>query len=124
MGTDARKKEILLVEDDPDVSDMMALYLESEGYHVAAAANGQEALNYLERSGRPALILLDLMMPVMNGWEFRERLRQTPGLAQIPVVLLSADSKVPEEAARLGVASYLRKPVEFERLLRVIERYC
>jgi CheY-like chemotaxis protein len=124
MGTDARKKEILLVEDDPDISDMMALYLESEGYEVAAAANGQEALNYLEHSGRPSLILLDLMMPVMNGWEFRERQRQTPGLSQIPVVLLSADSKVPEEAARLGVESYLRKPVEFENLLKVIERYC
>jgi CheY-like chemotaxis protein len=124
MGMDARKKEILLVEDDPDISDMMELYLRSEGYAVAAAANGQEALSYLERSGRPALILLDLMMPVMNGWEFRERQRQHPGLAQIPVVLLSADSKVPEEAARLGAASYLRKPVEFDTLLKVIERYC
>jgi CheY-like chemotaxis protein len=123
MSAMAQGKDILLVEDDYDVRDMMTLFLESEGFHVVAASNGQEAIDYLEHSPLPSLILLDLMMPVMNGWEFRQRQRQDPSLSQIPVVVISADSNVREKAARLGVAGYLAKPIEFDTLLRVISPY-
>lgn len=118
------EKEILLVEDDFDVRDMMTIFLESEGYQVAAAANGQEAIDHLSHSRPPCLILLDLMMPVMNGWEFRQRQQQDPNLARIPVIVISADNNVREKAAHLGAASYLAKPIDFDALLEVIRRYC
>jgi CheY-like chemotaxis protein len=124
MGARAQKNDILLVEDDFDVRDMMTFFLESEGYRVAAAANGQEAIDYLKRGQVPRLILLDLMMPVMNGWEFRQQQQQDPRLSQIPVVVISADSNVREKANSLGASNYLAKPIEFDMLLEVIKSFC
>lgn len=114
---------ILLVEDDFDVRDMMTIFLESEGYQVTAVENGQEAINFLKQSRTPNLILLDLMMPVMNGWEFRKRQRQDPNLSKIPVIIISADANIHEEAIQLGADNYLTKPIEFETLLEVIRKY-
>ncbi|HYE73931.1 MAG TPA: response regulator [Blastocatellia bacterium] len=119
----AHDKGILLVEDDFDLRDMMTVFLEGEGYDVTAVANGQEAIDFLLRSGRPKLILLDLMMPVMNGWEFRRSQRQDPRLSRIPVVIISADANVREEAVQLGADSYLTKPIEFDALLKIIRNY-
>jgi len=124
MGARAQKNDILLVEDDFDVRDMMTFFLESEGYRVTAAANGQEAIDYLKKGQTPRLILLDLMMPVMNGWEFRQQQQQDPRLSQIPVVVISADSNVREKANRLGASNYLAKPIEFDVLLKVIKSLC
>ena len=115
---------ILLVEDNTDTRDSMAMLLELEGYAVVGAANGQEALDRLHDNGRPCLILLDLMMPVLDGWGFRAGQRSEPAIAGIPVIVLSADGSVSQKASSLGAVGYLRKPVEVSELLLMIKSYC
>jgi CheY-like chemotaxis protein len=113
---------ILIIEDDPDLREMMAQMLSLEGFRAETAANGREALQYLSRGDIPDVILLDLMMPVMDGWEFRRRQRQDPALAPLPVVVLSALDA--PRAADLGGTAYLKKPLDFDRLLDLVRRYC
>jgi CheY-like chemotaxis protein len=113
---------ILLVEDNDDVREMMVLALQLGGGHtVWAAANGQQALAILDEGRRPSLILADLMMPIMNGWELRAALMKDPRLARIPVVVISA---VSGEMAQVAAAGYLPKPVDIDRLLDVVGEYC
>src|SRR5216684_2351169 len=81
---------VLIVEDDDDLRDMMAQLLTIEGFRAVAVANGREALEHLQSAEKPDVILLDLMMPVMDGWEFRRRQKADPDLAQVPVIVLSA----------------------------------
>jgi len=114
---------ILVVEDDPDVRDALTTILETEGYHVVKACDGQEALGQL-RASTPSLILLDLYMPVMNGWAFRAEQLRDPKLASIPVVVVSADSMVAKRAADLGAAGYVGKPIDFDRLLSLVATHC
>ena len=116
-------RPILLVEDDFDVRDALLEILESEGCPVVGAGNGQEALNQMRMGPSPCLILLDLMMPVMDGWQFRAEQMRDPTLAIIPVVLMSADARVDQEAATMGAATYLRKPLEIGDLLEIVARY-
>src|SRR5207248_2817453 len=111
-------KRILLVEDDEITRGAIKMVLEWEGYRVDCAANGQEALDYLHSHGRPALILLDVMMPEPDGEEARRRQQRDPSLAKIPVVVVSAL----EAAARLGAAGHVRKPFQVEELLAAIRR--
>jgi CheY-like chemotaxis protein len=116
-------KTILLVEDDPDVSDAIASCLEDHGYEIMVAANGREALERLRQvEGLPRLILLDLMMPVMDGWQFRAAQRADPALAAVPVVLLSAHVGLREAAAEMGALHWLKKPLDLDALLAVVER--
>jgi CheY-like chemotaxis protein len=117
-------RRILLVEDDHVTRTSVALALELQGYEVSCAANGQEALDHLRGEGPPCLILLDLMMPVMDGWKFREEQRRDPALAAIPVVVVSADGTTPQKAAALGADDYLRKPVEVDELYDKVQRFC
>jgi len=116
-------RPILLVEDDFDVRDALVEILESEGRQVVGAGNGREALDQMRMGPSPCVILLDLMMPVMDGWQFRTEQLKDPTLAIIPVVLMSADARVDQEAATLGAATYLRKPLEIDNLLEVVARY-
>ena len=114
--------KILVVEDNDDVREMMAVTLELEGHKVDTAANGREALEKLRTGEKPCLILLDLMMPVMNGWEFRRALQQDPVLRTVPVVVVSAATgdivkKTPADA-------FLSKPVDMDRLLDVVCDLC
>lgn len=118
------EKKILIVEDDLDLREALSEVLRDEGYSVAMAADGREALDHLRRQSRPSLILLDLTMPVMNGWQFRAEQRQDPALSGIPVVVLSAGDYRAEQMRQLGVTDYIRKPIELKHLLRTIERYC
>jgi CheY-like chemotaxis protein len=116
---------ILLVDDDLSIRTALAEILEDEGYHVVGAANGQEALRYLQQQkDAPCLILLDLMMPIMNGWDFRREQQQDPQLASIPVVVISADNSVPQKAASLAATGYLQKPIDLERLIATVSQYC
>jgi CheY-like chemotaxis protein len=115
---------ILIVEDDSDLRDALSEVLRDEGYSVAMAADGREALDRLRRQRRPSLILLDLTMPVMNGWQFRAEQRQDPALSGIPVVVLSAGDHLAEQMVPLEIADYIRKPIKLDHLLRMIERYC
>src|SRR5205823_5747425 len=104
--------KVLVVEDDPTTRDAMKMILEFGGFRVAEAANGREALDQLRSAPPPCLILLDLMMPVMDGRQFREEQRKAPELASIPVVVVSADTDLPDQARTLGAVGYLQKPVD------------
>jgi CheY-like chemotaxis protein len=113
---------VLIVEDDADLREMMAQLLSLEGYRTETASNGREALTYLERGDPPDVILLDLMMPIMDGWEFRRRQVQDPHLSRVPVVVLSALD--PARASDLGGTAFLKKPLDFDRLLELVRRFC
>ena len=117
--------DILIIDDDSSIREMLRLFLELKGYTVASAINGQDALDYLRQSPEPPqLILLDLMMPVMSGSEFRTVQRQTTALASIPVALISADANLRDSAPALNADAYLPKPIDFDLLLATIERFC
>lgn len=115
---------ILVIDDDVDVRETLSDLLVDEGYRVTGVNNGREALDYLKEATRPSLILLDMMMPEMDGWQFRLELQKDPSLARIPVVILSAHGNVREAALALGAADYLRKPLQAESVLEIAERYC
>jgi CheY-like chemotaxis protein len=112
------------VEDDAEMRESLGEILQDEGYQVAEAANGLEALNHLRRSTLPCIILLDLMMPVMNGWEFREQQRQDPQLSQVPVAILTGVRDSASRIAALGAVGYFQKPVDFGALLATVSQYC
>ena len=124
ISLDLSCQSILVVDDDPDVRESLAEILEDEGYRVTGVQNGAEALAYLRAKTRPSLILLDMMMPQMDGWRFRVEQRKNPELAGIPVVILSAHGNAREAALVLGAADYLRKPLRAESLLEIADRYC
>jgi CheY-like chemotaxis protein len=114
---------ILVVEDDLDSRESLAALLRSGGYAVATAANGHEAHQWLINAGElPSIILLDLIMPVMDGWHFRWYQVQDVELAQIPIVVLSGESDVREAATALGAAGYLSKPIDLASLLGTLQR--
>lgn len=113
---------VLIVEDDADLREMMAQLLSLEGYRAEAVSNGKEALEYLSRSDRPDVILLDLMMPVMDGWSFRRQQLQDPHLSGVPVVVLSAVD--PSRSPELGGTAFMKKPLDFDRLLELVRRFC
>src|SRR4051812_60385 len=119
-----RDDDILVVEDDAATRSALQLILRAAGYEVACAGDGREALDRLREKRPPCLILLDLMMPVMDGRQFREEQRRDPALAGVPVVLVSADMNLAEKAADLGASGYLQKPVEIEELLELVRRHC
>jgi CheY-like chemotaxis protein len=114
---------ILIVEDDFDIREALTQILEEEGYPVRGAANGKEALEVAASGPTPSLILLDLMMPVMNGWQFRAEQLQNPRLASVPVLVISADPHVQPKAATLGVAGLLKKPVSLDDLLAAVKTH-
>ena len=119
-----RVKWILIVDDDPDVRDVLQQFLTLEGYKVCTATNGLKALERLHKGPKPGLILLDLMMPVMDGFAFRAEQRRDPALAPIPVVIITAVHDAKRSAATLGINEWMSKPVEFDRLVGVASRYC
>ena len=115
-------KMILIVEDEYGNAEILQLLLEAEGYRVALASNGQQALDILRTSENPALILSDFMMPVMNGGEFGQALSQDPALSQIPFIFMSATSQDVVRRVFSGYDAFLVKPIEFDSLLRVVKR--
>ncbi len=115
-------RTILIVEDDAAIRTALQVALELEGYAVKTASQGREALDLLPLIDTPCLILLDLMMPIMNGWEFAKALREDMILAPIPVALVTAYS---EEAATFqGAQALIKKPVDLELLFTVVKKYC
>ena len=118
-------KPVLVVEDDTDIREALVGILRDEGFTADGVGNGAEALARLRGpAAPPALILLDLMMPVMNGWQFRAEQQQDDALKSIPVVVISADSGVKQKAESLAVNGYLKKPVDLDQLLEIVARYC
>jgi CheY-like chemotaxis protein len=110
---------VLVVDDDPDLLDVTSFVIENEGMAVETARNGEEALALLGTGRLPALVLLDLMMPVMNGWEFLAAVANDPVLQTLPVVVLTAA----EHSEISGARAVLSKPMDLKELLRVVERY-
>jgi CheY-like chemotaxis protein len=115
---------VLVVEDEPDARTALAMLLEMEGFTVAAAANGRDALELLRRRPPPCVILLDLMMPVMDGWRFRELQLADPGLASIPVVVVTAADLTQYSAHAFDDLPVLIKPVEPDRLVACVREHC
>src|SRR5688500_4298890 len=115
---------VLIVDDDAGVRDVVAELLADDGFRVTTASNGQEALEKLWSMPAPALILLNLRMPVMNGWAFRSAMRQSPELRDIPVVIVSGSQGLPETALDLEASGYLPKPLDVAVLLSTVRGHC
>ena len=116
---------ILVVEDDLAIRETLCELLQEEGYAVAGASNGAEALRLLSEEGEPSLIVLDLMMPVMDGWAFRSAQRRDPRLARIPVLVLSAGHADGDRSlAGLGVQGFLPKPFDLDTFVDTVHRLC
>jgi CheY-like chemotaxis protein len=120
---------VLIVEDDPDVREMLATLLSTEGFHVVGAEDGLEALHLLRivrhRAPEvPCLILLDLTMPRLGGNEFRRVQLGDPTVASVPVAVMSGAVDIEERAQALGAVATVAKPIDHDLLLNVVRRYC
>lgn len=115
--------DVLIVEDDHDIRADVAEILREEGHDVQEAANGAEALVRLRSRPPPDLVLLDLMMPVMDGFAFRAEQEKDESLRRIPIVVVSGDGNVRQKAAALRAAAVLEKPFRVEALLDVVARF-
>ena len=115
---------VVVVEDDLDIREVVRMVLEANGYTVLEAAEGAEALSVVRQSRRPCVILLDLMMPGLDGFQFREAQLQDPAIAAIPVIIVSGGGGIPEKAAKLGAAGYLVKPTDVQRMLTLVGEHC
>jgi CheY-like chemotaxis protein len=121
----AQPARILVVDDDVALRDALAELLRDNGFEVSCAGDGSEALGRLEDAPPPSLILLDLAMPVMDGWSFRAAQRRDPRLAAIPTVVLSATAGADARALEtLAPAAALAKPFELDRLIETVQRLC
>jgi len=118
---------VLLVDDDASSTEALCDLLKLAGHRVDSADNGRTALEKLRQKNREeryCVIVLDLMMPVMNGYEFREEQLKDPSIASIPIIVMTADGRAPEKAAQLGSDRYFQKPLAPRELLRAIREYC
>ncbi|OFZ55759.1 MAG: hypothetical protein A2428_03685 [Bdellovibrionales bacterium RIFOXYC1_FULL_54_43] len=120
----SRCESILIVEDDTAIRETIQLLLESEGYNVVTATNGREAIEILHSQSQDhtCLVLLDLMMAVMSGWEFLELRKTDVALAPIPVIVVSAVADQKVKAA--GATGFIKKPVDLDVLLKIVKQYC
>lgn len=115
-------EHILVVEDDRALRESLCEALEMEGYTAVCVENGQAALRYLATGARPCVILLDLMMPVMDGWTFREEMLKHQTLAAIPVVVMTAAT--PERATAIASQAILYKPLHMGKVVDVVQNHC
>ena len=113
---------VLIVEDDPDTREMLTSFLQLEGFQTATASNGREALDRLTDGVNADVIVLDLMMPVMDGWQFRQRQVEDARLARIPTIVVSAAGR--DRMAQISADAYLAKPIDIEELLSRVTQFC
>ena len=113
---------VLIVEDDLDTREMLEQFLAIEGFHVETAENGQHALERLGAGVGACVILLDLMMPVMDGWQFREEQARRADLADIPVIVVSAAGR--DRIERIQADAYVSKPIDLDELLGCVTQFC
>lgn len=115
---------IFVIEDDQDIRESLEIALRFEGYEVESFANGQEAIDRMHKTPEPCLILLDMMMPIMDGEEFMRHFHELPAtILPIPVFLVSANSSK-EESNRMGCRGFLKKPVTLDALVSIVEKFC
>jgi CheY-like chemotaxis protein len=120
---------VLIVEDDPDVREMLAALLATEGFHAVAAEDGLEALHLLRTMRHrapetPCLVLLDLKMPRLGGHEFRRAQLGDPSVANVPVAIMSGAVDLEQRARALGAVATLPKPIDCDTLMDIVRRYC
>lgn len=121
----SKNRLILVIDDCPEIRELVRLIYNKQGYEVEMAADGLEAIRKLKESNSlPSLILLDLMMPVMDGFQFYSQQQSDPRLKSVPVLLMSADVDVDRKASEMGVRGYLKKPVRLDVLLKAAEKFC
>jgi CheY-like chemotaxis protein len=113
---------LLIVEDDEDIRDAIAFILRHAGHEVLEVGHGREALDLIASRGLPDLILLDMNMPIMNGWEFARELRARDG-SRVPVVVITAAHDAQRSAEEIGAVGFIGKPFELEALVSTIERH-
>ena len=117
----AASKVVLVVEDDPDIREVLEEMLDAGGHRVLTASNGREALAVLDRVSTPCLVLLDLMMPVMSGFAFLEELTRRPDKERVNVLLISANAQVEQVARGNGVVGFVRKPFDLDDVLALVD---
>jgi CheY-like chemotaxis protein len=117
-------KLVLVVDDEADIAQTIAEVLELDGYSVRVAGDGQEALGLLADGLRPVLIVMDMTMPRMDAWGFREAERKMDGLSSIPILAMTADGRARGKAQEIGAIGYLRKPMSVDQLLAEVHRVC
>jgi CheY-like chemotaxis protein len=115
-------EHILVIEDDKDLRDSLCDALRLEGFDVVAAEHGEAALHHLNTGARPCVILLDLMMPVMDGWAFHRELAKDQSLASIPVVVMTAAAQA--RAAAVDASAVLYKPLRMDTVVEVVQEHC
>jgi CheY-like chemotaxis protein len=113
---------ILIIEDEPDIREITKLFVHMQGHQAITAENGKEAMDLLEKGERPCLILLDLMMPVMDGWAFAEEISHNESLNQVPIVVVTAFAD--DVQAIKNARAILKKPVGAAQLKKIVESYC
>jgi CheY-like chemotaxis protein len=113
---------VFIIEDDVDTRDMLSRFLELEGYKVEVAANGRQALERLSDGADACVIVLDLMMPIMDGWEFRRRQSEDARLKDIPTIVVSAAGR--DRLSKITANAYLSKPVDMDELLERVSQFC
>jgi CheY-like chemotaxis protein len=120
----AATRVVLVVEDDPDIREVLEEMLDAGGHRVLTAANGREALAVLDRVATPCLVLLDLMMPVMSGFAFLEELTRRPDKDRVNVLLISANAQVEQVARGKGaVVGFVRKPFDLDDVLALVDNH-
>jgi CheY-like chemotaxis protein len=123
MSAEARRQTVLVIDDDREVRESLRTLLQLDGHKVKTARDGQDALKQLRGGLRPSIILLDLMMPAMDGQHFRAEQLRDPEFAHIPVVVLSGHYDPQQNAASLGAVASLRKPADIDTVLQLIEAH-
>jgi CheY-like chemotaxis protein len=116
-------KVVLVVEDDPDIREVLEEMLDAGGHRVLTASNGREALAVLDRVASPCLVLLDLMMPVMSGFAFLEELYRRPDKERVNVLLISANAQVEQVARGNGVVGFVKKPFDLDDVLALVDNH-
>jgi CheY-like chemotaxis protein len=119
-------KTILIIDDDADFRKLLAHLLKREGYEIAEAVDGEKALDYLWYSGKPApsLIILDLIMPVMDGWKFRGIQKSDPKISHVPVIVITSGQTAEQDISSVQVSAFLKKPIQIDFLLRTVKTHC
>lgn len=116
------RREILVVDDEPAVRLLLSDFLEDEGYRVVTVGDGMEALDRFRRGERPCFMLLDLVMPRLNGWELAHRLRADPKLEPVPFAVIASNPEADRDG--LGATRWLGKPIDLDLLLQTLDEHC
>lgn len=124
LKTEPHFHDVLVIDDYAETRDAIVAILESQGFVAQGAVSGPDALDMFQGGLRPCVVLLDLRMPGMDGWETWERMKAMADLASTPVIILSADVADDARAKRVGIREFLRKPIDAQPLLTAIDRHC